>query len=64
MVTKTRKASDGPRWCWQCERQLQWAAGKGKGLFYYVLMRDKQAIPRRVHAGCVEAAKSDGLKVV
>ena len=64
-MATTHKASEGPRWCWVCEKQLQWAKGKGKGLFYFVLAEDRQGIERRIHAQehCKDMAKADGMKV-
>jgi hypothetical protein len=50
--------------CWVCGRQLQRAPGKGKGLFYYLLVWDKNVGTHRIHADCLDQAKQDGLELV
>ena len=60
-----RQGSGAPSFCWQCNSQLQRAPGKGLGLFYFELVRDRDGIEHRVHGGeCLHGAVSDGHKHV
>lgn len=62
---KMRKGSGAPSFCWICHRQLQRAPGKGLGLFYFNLVRDRAGIEHRVHGEqCTREAVADGGKVV
>lgn len=60
----SRTGSGGPSFCWVCMRQLQRAPGKGKGLFYFQLVEDREGHQHRVHDQCVKEAASDGNKLV
>lgn len=60
MSKRMRQGSGGPAFCWVCMRQLQRAPGKGKGLFYFHLVRDKSGNEHRVHGDCLAAAIEDG----
>lgn len=60
-----RQGAGAPSFCWVCNRQLMRAKGKGLGLFYFDIVRDRDGIEHRVHrAACLESAKQDGLKYV
>lgn len=52
--------SGGPTFCWHCIAQLQRAAGKKKGLFYFVTVRDKQGFLHRVHGHCFKEVQKEG----
>ena len=56
--------SGGPSFCWQCNRQLHRAPGKGLGLFYALTVRDKGDHEHRIHGDCLIEAKADGCKLV
>jgi hypothetical protein len=47
-----------------CLRQLQRAPGKGRGLFYFNLVRDKGGAEHRVHGDCTKQALDDGNVLV
>jgi len=62
---RARQGAGAPSFCWHCNKQLQRAPGKGKGLFYFHLVQDRDGIRHRVHGGrCVEDVVGDGVKVV
>lgn len=59
------KVSGAPSFCWHCMRQLQRAPGKGLGLFYANIVRDKAGIDHRVHGDCTQMAIADaGARLV
>lgn len=60
---KMQKGSGAPSICWQCGSQLQRAPGKGLGLFYFNLVRDKADVTHRVHGDCTRQAIIDGNKL-
>lgn len=51
---KMRKGGGSPSFCWHCHKQLQRAPGKGQGLFFYHLVRDRDRKDHRVHGDCLE----------
>jgi hypothetical protein len=51
-----------PSFCFWCNAQLMRAPGKGKGLFYFGQIIDKDGSVRRVHGDCVRLAINDGYK--
>jgi hypothetical protein len=51
---------EGPTFCWHCNRQLHRAPGRGLGLFYFQLVRDRVGVDHRVHDACVKHATVDG----
>lgn len=60
---KCFKGDGAPSFCWQCNRQLYRAPGKGLGLFYYALVVDRDGKEHRVHGDCVpEATQDPGVK--
>jgi len=62
-MANARQGSGAPSFCWQCRRQLRRAPGKGLGLFYFELVRDRDGVEHRVHASpCLEEAEADGNK--
>lgn len=61
---KTEVGGGSPTFCWQCNNQLQRAPGRGKGLFYYLIVRDKQGFEHRIHGDCHREAVADGCVVV
>ena len=60
----SNRAQQGPgvSFCWHCNRQLQRAPGKGKGLFYFSLVVDQANNQHRVHQQCVRQVVGDGVK--
>lgn len=63
MSKPARKGSGAPSFCWVCGRQLQRAPGKGLGLFYFELVRDRGGAEHRVHqSNCLPTAIADGNK--
>lgn len=63
--TPARKGAGSPSFCWRCMRQLQRAPGKGLGLFFFNLVRDRAGVEHRVHAdACTRAAVADGNTLV
>lgn len=64
MKQHARQGSGAPSHCWQCMKQLQRAPGRGLGLFYFELVRDKGGTEHRVHQGCLSEALEDGNKHV
>ncbi len=63
MSRRMRQGSGAPTFCWQCNRQLQRAPGKGLGLFYFELVRDRAGVEHRVHGfPCLDQAVADGAK--
>lgn len=59
------RGSGAPSFCWVCFRQLQRAPGRGKGLFYFAAVRDKDGRGHRVHGGeCLSQAIADGNKEI
>lgn len=61
---KMRTGSGAPSICWVCGKQLQRAKGKGLGLFYFNLVRDRANVEHRVHGSpCTQMAIDDGAKV-
>ena len=62
---RMRQGSGAPSFCWHCNSQLQRAPGKGLGLFYFNLVRDRGGVYHRVHGGaCTEDAVKDGNKLI
>lgn len=61
---RLRQGSGSPTLCWYCLRQLRRAPGKGLGLFYFNLVRDRDGIEHRVHGDCTEDALGDGVTLV
>lgn len=62
---KMRKGSGAPSFCWMCGKKLQRAAGKGLGLFYFNIVRNRDNIEHRVHGSpCTQMAIDDGALVV
>lgn len=60
---KMRHGTGAPTFCWHCWRQLQRAPGKGQGLFYFEIVRDRDGTDHRVHGGpCLREAIADGNK--
>lgn len=59
-----RTGSGAPSLCWHCGSQLRRAAGKGMGLFYFNLVRDRAGVEHRVHGDCTRPAMDDGAKLV
>ena len=58
---RMRQGSGAPSFCWQCNAQLQRAPGKGLGLFFFELVRDRDGVKHRVHGGeCLRGAVADG----
>lgn len=58
------KGAGAPSHCWHCFKQLQRAPGKGRGLFFFFIVRDRAGVPHRVHGDCLEAVCVDGVKTV
>lgn len=63
-MSRARQGSGAPSHCWHCMRQLQRAPGRGLGLFYFELVRDKGGTEHRVHQGCLNESIADGNKHV
>jgi len=62
---RMRQGSGAPSFCWMCNSQLQRAPGKGLGLFYFELVRDRAGVEHRVHGDpCLADAIADGHKHV
>lgn len=61
---RTRQGAGAPSFCWVCNRQLQRAPGKGRGLFYFLLVADRGGHEHRIHGDCLRFAKEDGAKLV
>jgi hypothetical protein len=59
-MTRMRQGSGAPSLCWHCLRQLQRAPGRGMGLFYFNLVRDRGGAEHRVHGDCTRLALADG----
>jgi hypothetical protein len=59
-----RQGGGAPSFCWHCNKQLQRAPGKGKGLFYFHLVLDPVGTEHRVHGDCLAPALLDGAKFV
>ncbi len=57
-------ATDGPTFCWTCNAQLRRAPGRGRGLFYFVLVADPDGNRHRIHKDCLSDAEMDGAKEV
>lgn len=53
------QGAGAPSFCWECNRQLHRAPGRGQGLFYFALVRDADFVEHRVHGDCVEPATSE-----
>ena len=45
-------------------RQLRRASGRGLGLFFFAIVRDRYGVEHRVHGDCVRHAAEDGAKLV
>lgn len=62
---RMRQGSGPPSLCWMCLKQLQRAPGKGLGLFFFEIVKDKGDVQHRVHGGaCLQEALADGNKHV
>lgn len=62
---RMHQGASAPSFCWQCNKQLQRAPGKGLGLFYFDLVVDQGGAQHRVHGGqCVREAVADGCKAL
>lgn len=61
---RLRQASGSPSFCWHCMKQLHRAPGRGLGLFFFALVRDRAGVEHRVHGDCVRQAEEDGAKLV
>lgn len=62
---RSRQGTGAPSLCWVCLKQLQRAPGKGKGLFYFHLVRDRIGIEHRVHGGpCLRDAQEDRCQLI
>lgn len=62
---RLRQGSGAPSLCWHCLRQLQRAPGKGLGLFYFNLVRDRVGVEHRVHGDpCTRLSIADGNSLV
>ena len=59
---KARQGSGAPTFCWQCNRQLHRAPGKGLGLFFFELVLGTDGHQHRIHQDCLPDAKADGHK--
>jgi len=60
-----QQGSGAPKFCWHCMRQLQRAPGKGLGLFFFNIIRDRDGVDHRVHGGpCTTQAISDGNTLI
>lgn len=58
---RMRQGSGAPSLCWHCLKQLQRAPGRGLGLFYFELVRDRAGVEHRVHGGaCLSETVADG----
>lgn len=55
-----RRGGGAPSFCWQCQKQLQRAPGKGRALFYYHVVKDADGKEHRVHGDCLEPCIADG----
>ena len=63
MKQRMQQGSGSPSFCWHCFKQLQRAPGKGKGLFYFEIVRDQAGVDHRVHGGaCLRLVVADGVK--
>jgi hypothetical protein len=61
----SRQGTGAPTFCWVCNHQLKRAPGRGKGLFYFELVRDPSGAVHRVHGQqCLRAAIEDGNRLV
>jgi hypothetical protein len=45
-------------------KQLHRAPGRGQGLFFFAIVRDRDGVEHRVHGDCVRLAQEDGAKLV
>jgi hypothetical protein len=62
---RMQQGSGAPSFCWVCFKQLQRAPGKGKGLFYFNVVKDVAGVEHRTHGGeCLRSAVADGNKQV
>lgn len=60
---KARQGSGAPSFCWECNKQLMRAPGKGLGLFYFELVKGPDGHEHRVHqAPCLKMAIANGSK--
>ncbi len=64
MKEQALQGSGSPSFCWNCSRQLQRAPGQGKGLFYFMLVRDRDGNTHRVHQQCLADTIGYGIKQV
>lgn len=63
-AARLRQGSGAPSFCWHCMRQLHRAPGRGLGLFFFAIVRDRAGVEHRVHGDCVRLAVEDGAKLV
>jgi len=59
----TLQGSGAPSFCFICNKQLQRAPGKGKGLFYFRLAVDKAGQHHRIHGSCDRFLAENELKL-
>jgi hypothetical protein len=64
MKTRTGTAKEGPTFCWQCDKKLRSAPGKGEGLYFFDLVLGDDGHQHRVHGRCVKRAEDDGHKLI
>lgn len=63
MKRRMQQGAGSPSFCWHCSRQLMRAPGRGKGLFYFNLVVDRDGIEHRVHGDCVAMVIGDGIRL-
>lgn len=62
---RMRTGSGAPSFCWHCFKQLQRAPGRGQGLFFFNLVRDRDGQQHRVHGfPCTKQAVADGATLI
>ncbi len=61
---RLRQGGGAPSFCWHCMKQLHRAPGRGQGLFFFAIVRDRDGVEHRVHGDCVRLAQEDGAKLV
>lgn len=62
-MSRLLQGAGAPSFCWVCFKQLQRAPGRGRGLFYFAAVRDKDGREHRVHGDqCLRQAIEDGNK--
>lgn len=61
---RLHQGAGAPSFCWHCMNQLRRAPGRGLGLFFFAIVRDRDGVEHRVHGDCVRGAAEDGAKLV